>query len=834
MEKTTLRFKRTPVLVCCIALLFLAGGGRVNAAASGNGGYAAPYFQADFIQTLSDWSSPLVNPALLYRVNQKHFDIGFYQYAVFEQGLGYRQAQLLWPILRNHTVGLTVLWSGSDIESRLFDQLGNLPSTPTSASFGDYWIIGNYGVRVMPWLMLGANLKLRYEKQFSTSGKISSMPGLDIGVYVNPLDNYRDMIGDLGISLAVQDIIPTKVDWTSDVYQNGVQLPSESNPELVANRARFGVRWAGFNDNVVADGELVIDNALISVFKSFDSYKNMFQAKDSLNNIVGELLAAYRGGFHVKAMFVPQVWFKAGWTNNNIPYVGFNYNLIYLLPEMINYVNFDCNFGYSFMDRSSDSKDERGFTMMTKIGTDFGQTREQILSKRLYDQLIVAPMDAYNEAMRLYLAGKYLEATWAFGKVLSLFPNFHLNDKAKFYLGDCYTKLYLHDVAREVFKQALEEFTTSDMRSKYIYGLERLDYREGKYDDALKNHAFIINLYPESEIRADADYLAGEIQFQRKNYNVAEQLFAKIKPTDPAYLYAQYTQAIINIENNKEQAALQNLMTIVKDSTQQAPDQMLQDAANLKLGHLYFESGDKLRQAVEAYSRVTEGSPYQDEALLGTAWAWMKVNRPQEAQQTTDKLIFTCKESPLIPEAYMVKGYSLMLQKQCGEAVPTLEACLNACKKTFVTQEDLQKHKAEFDDQTQKFGPTAEKMLKNSGRKPTNKTIEERPELEKEFGKFSKQSRDFFDYTLVAQSHTRFFKRKEDVTKDAEYALAKATNCLKAKGAVEDMKDSKEKAEKIQKELEKTKKELENLQKGSDKGNDTGAVKVKSEKGGTK
>ena len=77
--------------------------------------------------------------------------------------------------------------------------------------------------------------------------------------------------------------------------------------------------------------------------------------------------------------------------------------------------------------------------MMNKLSTDFGPTREQRESKRLYDQLILAPMDAYNEAMRLYLAGKYWEASFAFGKVMSLYPNFYLNDKATYYMGDSYS-----------------------------------------------------------------------------------------------------------------------------------------------------------------------------------------------------------------------------------------------------------------------------------------------------------------------------------------------------------------------------------------------------------
>jgi len=73
------------------------------------------------------------------------------------------------------------------------------------------------------------------------------------------------------------------------------------------------------------------------------------------------------------------------------------------------------------------------------------------------------------------------------------------------------------------------------MRSKYLFGLQSIDYREGKYEDALKNHAFITNLYAESDIRPDADYLAGQVHFLRKNYNAAEQLLSKVKAGSAVY-----------------------------------------------------------------------------------------------------------------------------------------------------------------------------------------------------------------------------------------------------------------------------------------------------------
>jgi len=370
----------------------------------------------------------------------------------------------------------------------------------------------------------------------------------------------------------------------------------------------------------------------------------------------------------------------------------------------------------------------------------------------------------------------------------------------------------MNDIARQVYKEALEEYTTSEMRSKYLYGLQSLDYREGNYEEALKNHAFIINLYGESDIRPDADYLAGQIHFQRKNYNVAEQLLSGITPSDPDYLYAQYTLSIINIEDDKLQAAVQNLNNIIQDTTQEVADQLLQDAANTKLGHLYFEMGDKLRLAVEAYQRVPDGSPYQDEALLGTAWAWIKVNQPNVALKTIEKLISSYPESPLVPESFLVKGYSLMLLKRHQEAVSALEQCIAACSRPFITDEDLAKRKSLFEEYAAEFAPTADLIKKNALRKPTNKTLEERPALQKEFEGFAKENKDFFRYSLLANSHKKFFKRQEEILADAEYALAKATKLIGAKREAKIMQEQKKEEGKIDQELEKLQEQLEKIE----------------------
>ncbi len=783
---------RTRNGVCVAAFVLGMGCWSMPYGLQGTGGYDAPIFQADYIQDLSNFTSGIVNPALLYRVNQMHLGVGFYRWDLgAPTSLGYQEASFLYPYRLNHTFGLTVIGTGSSIdESQVGDPTNQDPDkiyyTGNQLHFGDMWFVGHYSWRVKPWLMIGVNVKARSMDQYEKGTQWGF--GGDLGVYWNPLDHYR--YGDLGVSVNFQDIIPTQITW-EDTGQNTTE-----RKQVGVTRLRAGIRYSGWNDKLVADAEMVLDNAFGGLWKGIMDSLELWDGKEkNLPPIVP------RGSIHVKWEFIPQIWLKAGWTNNNIPYIGFNYNAIYLLPEMINYINYDFHFGYSV------AENERGITLMNRLSTDFGQTREQKESKRMYDLLILAPMDAYNEAMRLYLAGKYWEASYAFGKVMSLYPNFYLNDKAAFYMGNCYRFLQMHGIAREVYKTALEEYATSDMRPKYLYGLENIDYREHKYEDALKNHAFITNLYAESEIRPDADYLAGEIHFLRKNFTAAEQLLNKLKAGDPSYLYAQYTLSIINVENKKVEAAIANLKHIIDDSAQDAGSQLLQDAANTKLGHLYFEQVE-LRNAVEAYKRVPEGSSYGDEALLGTAWAWIKVNQPPASMHAIERLLTSHAESPLVPEAYLVKGYGLMLQKNYADAIAALDKCLELTKSTYVTEAELIERGAAFKKYEQGFEPTAQKIRKNGMRKPTDKTIEERGGMKSEYDKFAKESRDYFNFQLLEKSHKRFFKRKDEVIQDAQYALAKATNIYKNRKAGEVMEKTKQQEQDINKEIDKLKQQL--------------------------
>ncbi|MBD3419373.1 MAG: tetratricopeptide repeat protein [Chitinivibrionales bacterium] len=760
----------------------------------GTGGYDAPYFQADFYQDLTEYSAALVNPALTYRVNQYHVNIGIYRWEA--GGWGFQQLAFLAPIRKNHTAGLTLLYAGASIEETQITDNYQIVTTNAKVNYGDAWIIGNYGIRLMPWLMLGTNIKYRIQNQFNDL-RFSSLPGFDIGGYFNPLDHYR--FGDLGFSLNLQDIIPSRITWDSD------------STFTSTTRGRGGIRYSVFNDRLIGAFEIVIDNAFVDLWNAFLDLDGDVDSLGKEVDNLDQLRKEVRYGVHVKYQFIPQLYLKGGWNNNNIPYLGINMNIMYPLPEMINYLAADIHLGYSFLENIVDQTNERGFTFMGKFSADFGPTREQRESQRLYDKLILAPMNAYNEAMKLYHAGKYWEAGFAFGKVMTLFPNFHLNDKASYYMGNSYRYLYMHDISREVYQEALDKYSTSEMRPRYLYGLMNIDYREGKYDDALKNHAFIVNLYPESDIRADADYLAGEVHFARKNYHAAEQLFVQIKPSDPPYLYAQYTLAIINIENNRIQAARQNLKTIVEDTTQDESKILLLDAANTKLGHLYYEEVE-LRQAVESYKRVTHPTPYGDEALLGMSWSWIKGNQPEQCMSTLRPLFSLYPNSPLIAEAHLLAGYAQMLMKKYAQAEQNLQKCISLCGGDFITDEDLQARTRQFDGVVRDFKPTGDRIKKNALRRPTNQTIEERAELKSEYDTFSEENTSYFNYTLLAKSHKKFLRREEQILEDAEYALAKVASMSQGKTGAREIEKERKEAEEIDEEIQKLQQQLQEFE----------------------
>ena len=168
----------------------------------------------------------------------------------------------------------------------------------------------------------------------------------------------------------------------------------------------------------------------------------------------------------------------------------------------------------------------------------------------------------------------------------------------------------MHKAAKSVYEDAIKRYPQSDQKAKYHFQLMNIDYKEGKYTEAMAKYQNIAQKFGESDVKADADYVAGQIKFEQGLYQEAVDLLAAILPGNANYFYARYTMGIAYSRLGKWEEAENCFRDITEQQYSNQSEQDLQDAARVKLGHIYF-SGEKadIAAAAQMYGQVQAGSP---------------------------------------------------------------------------------------------------------------------------------------------------------------------------------------------------------------------------------
>ena len=234
------------------------------------------------------------------------------------------------------------------------------------------------------------------------------------------------------------------------------------------------------------------------------------------------------------------------------------------------------------------AKKNRGFIWAVKLTTRFGDTREEKIGEERYRRLKIEPENDYRAAMRLYLNRQFLEAAYAFGKVQTKYPAFHLVDQAAFYKAKSFENLRMHKAARAVYEDAIKRYPRTEQNAKYHFQLMNIDYKEGKYTDAMAKYQNIVQVFGKSDVKADADYIAGQIKFEQGLYQESVDLLAAILPGNANYFYARYTMGIAYSRMGKWEEAENCFRDITEQPVSNQSERDLQDAAKVKLGHIYL------------------------------------------------------------------------------------------------------------------------------------------------------------------------------------------------------------------------------------------------------
>ena len=691
------------------------------------------YQQNDWFAEFGGNTAMYVNPAGISETDQFELSFGFFSSISGEASQEY--VSFTYPVDYKHTWGFSFFENGASID-------GGQSYTENAFMLG-------YAYNLIHCIALGIDISVLQINQFDENKHISL--GSDIGINWNPMANSR--FGYLLIGVALQNIVQPGISTEEGSSSYSFVAPGffgsdRDDAYNIPSNLNFSLFYRGLNRALEAKVEL----SLIDVFHS-DS-----EGGDGMN---------LEESFTVTYFLSPHLGVRLRFTKEGYPVAGATVNVKDV--SIFRYLALDLEMSHDDLY----AKKNRGFIWAVKLTSRFGDTREEKIGEERYRRLKIEPENDYRAAMRLYLNRQFLEAAYAFGKVQTKYPAFHLVDQAAFYKAKSFENLRMHKAAKAVYEDAIKRYPQSDQRAKYHFQLMNIDYKEGKYTEAMAKYQNIAQKFGESDVKADADYVAGQIKFEQGLYQEAVDLLAAILPGNANYFYARYTMGIAYSRMGKWDEAENCFRDITEQPVSNQSERDLQDAAKVKLGHIYF-SGEKpdIAQAAQMYGQVQPGSPVYDEAMLGIAWSFLKVNKPNEAMKPAQWIISNLPESFLVSEAYLVIGYCHFMKKDYNNAAKALEQAEKRTEQPVVTVAARDSARQAYDAMQDEFDSVQVKALDLARQLPTPRVEKKREALRPSFDKANKTIEDYAAFTQKSIQSDRFESNRKRILDDAGFTLA--------------------------------------------------------------
>ena len=695
------------------------------------------YQQNDWFAEFGGNTSMYVNPAGISETEQLEFSAAFFSSISGEASQEY--VSLTFPMDYKHTLGFSFFENGASIDD--------------GPSYGEYAFMFGYAYNLMQFLALGVDISVLYINQFDEVKQLTL--GADVGVSWNPLASSK--YGYLLVGVALQNALQPAV--STAVEEDGMKfvLFTESEAYKIPSNLNISFFYRGLNRALEAKVELSI----------IDVMHESSEGGDGMN---------LEQSFTLTYYLSPHLGVRARFTKECYPVVGATVNVKDV--SIFRYLALDLEMSHDDLWE----KKNRGFIWAVKLTSRFGDTREEKIGEERYRRLKIEPENDYRAAMRLYLNRQFLEAAYAFGKVQTKYPAFHLVDQAAFYKAKSFENLRMHKAAKAVYEDAIKRYPQSDQRAKYHFQLMNIDYKEGKYTEAMNKYQNIAQKFGESDVKADADYVAGQIKFEQGLYQECVDLLASILPGNANYFYARYTMGIANSRMGKFDEAENCFRDITEQPVSNQSERDLQDAARVKLGHLFF-SGEKpdIAAAAQMYGQVQKESPVFDEAMLGIAWSFLKVNKPDEAIKPAKWIISNLPESFLVSEAYLVIGYCHFMKKNYQDALEALTQAEKRTEQPIVSVAARDSARQAYDAMQSQFDSVQVIALDLARQLPTPRVESKREALRPTFNKANQAIEDYASFMQRSIQSDRFESNRKRILDDAGFT--KATLLSKMGGA---------------------------------------------------
>ncbi|MCL1967940.1 MAG: tetratricopeptide repeat protein [Fibromonadales bacterium] len=720
---------------------------------------AAPFYSPNKYQQ-NDWfgefggtTSMYINPAGIAEADQLEVTGGFF--ATISGAAMQEYGAIVFPYSYDHTFGLSFFENGATI----------ITDPDLAQGHGDYlenaYIFG-YAYRLFHWLAIGVNLSVLqvdqfgYNKQFTVGG--------DFGISWNPINNSRLGHVQLGISLQnlMQPVIKSVDPNNTDNPSYGFVAPSffaSVKPEegyAIPSNLNVSLFYRGMNRAL----EVKAEASIVDIFP--EPTENADAEGKPINE--GKMLATSFSGTY---FITPHIGAKLRWTKEGYPVIGGTVNVKDV--SLFRYLSLDLEMSHDDIIE----KKNRGFLWNVRAAARFGDTREESIGEARYRRLKIEPENDYRYAMRLYLNRDFIGASYAFGKVQTKYPTFHLVDQAAFYKGKSFENMRMHLAAQEIYRDAIRKYPNSDQVPKYHFQLMNIDYKEGRFSDAMAKHQFIIQNFPKSDVKSDADYVAGQIKFEQGQYRESIDMLSSILPGNANYFYARYTMGIAYSRQEKWDEAKGSFNDILSYQAANQSEKDLQDAAKIKLGHIFFSEPEGVPQAAKYYGQVTNvNSPFYEEAALALAWSFLKFHKTKEAKPFTQWIIKNRPNSYLISEAYLVLGYCDYLDKNFRAADKNLAMAIKLTENPTISKAQKDSANTAFGDMKEGFDSVQIRALDLARQLPTPRVEQKRAALNPDFERANREIETFADFQQRVIQSDRFDASRQRVLGDARLTKA--------------------------------------------------------------
>ena len=194
----------------------------------------------------------------------------------------------------------------------------------------------------------------------------------------------------------------------------------------------------------------------------------------------------------------------------------------------------------------------------------------------------------YNKAMTLFSQGKYYEALYIYGKILTDYPEFFKNDWVQLYYGLCQEYMDMREIAKVNLIKIGRDYKKSDAVTYAALAVMRLHYRNGKSGSVNKMFNYLNTSQTPDSLKYHAYYYQGEQYIRDGEYQKAIELLKNIPEKHPQYIFAQHSLAVAYALNDEMGSVPDVLYNIIQMTPKNKAEEEVVNRSRVFLGFILY------------------------------------------------------------------------------------------------------------------------------------------------------------------------------------------------------------------------------------------------------